>query len=67
MMELHAKDQRHINEQVRLVNLRIKHEATEYARLCELYYLRSLRDKLEAEIQACEQYPEMIKQVYNKC
>lgn len=44
-MELSKQDKRHIDEQVKKLQMRMHYEATEYAKLCERYYYEQVIQK----------------------
>ena len=64
-MELTPKDKRYIEEQVKKMDMRMKMEATEYAHLCELYYYEKLAERVQMQLEVCQEYPEGVKRVYN--
>jgi len=65
-MELTKKDRKHIEEETRKVALRIKTEATEYARLYELTYLECLKNEIDREIRIRKAIAESSIEISNK-
>lgn len=49
-MELSKQDKRHIDDQVKKLQMRMHCEATEYAHLCERYYYEQMIAKCKEQL-----------------